>query len=110
MVQDGNVGVSGGVGGAMVVGDFLRVKWKDKDTGEVFEDDVDLRKRLPREMENREICFYIVGPQLYVYVVEPGFLPVGSPEEVPPGAPIKRLPGTYHKRYRIIYPDQARSN
>lgn len=107
-VDAGKVGSASGVAGHMTIGDSLYVKWQTKETGQIFEKTVDLRHRLPLEMENKKVCFYIVGSQLYVYVVNPGFLPVGAPEEEHPEAPIKRMPYTYHSSYRIIYPDQPK--
>ncbi|RYF30649.1 MAG: hypothetical protein EOO23_04690 [Comamonadaceae bacterium] len=65
------LGYSAGVSGAMPVGDFLHVKWRIKDTGEVFEDKVDLRKSLPANMFEHEVTFVIDGKQLYVYLVTP---------------------------------------
>lgn len=60
---------SKGVGGPMPVGEFMYVKWRIKATGEVFEDRVDLRNRLPRDMKNQGLTFVIDGRQLYLYVV-----------------------------------------
>lgn len=70
--RDGSgIGYSWGVNGPMPVGDFLYVKWRLKGTGEVLEDKVDLRHRLPRDMTDHELTFVIEGRQLYVYVVTP---------------------------------------
>lgn len=60
-----------GVNGPMPVGEFLRVKWRLQSTGEVFEERVDLRDRLPRDMTDHELTFVIDGRQLYVFVVTP---------------------------------------
>lgn len=62
---------STGVNGPMPVGEFLRVKWRVKATGEVFEESVELRNRLPADMTNHELTFVIEERQLYVYVVTP---------------------------------------
>ena len=70
-VDGASVGSSWGVNGAMPVGDFLLVKWRLKATGEVIEQQVDLRGRLPRDMTDHELTFVIDGQQLYVYVVTP---------------------------------------
>ena len=59
------------VNGPMPVGEFLYVKWRVKATGELREERVDLRGRLPRDMSDHELTFVIDGPQLYVYVVTP---------------------------------------
>lgn len=60
-----------GVNGSMPVGDHLYVKWRVKATGDVMEEWVDLRSRLPDDMTDHELTFVIDGRQLYVYVVTP---------------------------------------
>ena len=60
-----------GVNGPMPVGEFLYVKWRIKATGEVLEDRVDLRGRLPKDMSDHELTFVIDGRQLFVFVVTP---------------------------------------
>lgn len=67
-----------GVSGPMRIGDDLYVKWRLRDSGETHEDTVDLRSRLPRDLENQRLYLDIEGPQLYVYII--------SREEMPPGA------------------------
>jgi hypothetical protein len=62
---------SDGVHGPMPVGEFLFVKWRVKATGEVMEERVNLRDRLPKNMTNHEITFVIDGRQLHVFVVTP---------------------------------------
>jgi hypothetical protein len=59
------------VSGPMPVGDFLYVKWRIKETGEVFEDRVDLRERLPKNMTNHALTFSIDEKQLHVFVASP---------------------------------------
>jgi hypothetical protein len=59
------------INGPMPVGEFLFVKWRVKATGEVLEQRVDLRDRLPRDMTDHELTFVIDGRQLYVYVLTP---------------------------------------
>jgi len=108
-LNSGRVFYFQGITGAMPVAEFLYVKWRIKGTGEVFEDTVDLRQRLPRDMKDKKVAFYIVGAQLYVYVVDPDSLPPGAQQVIPEGAPIKNLPSTYHKVYKIIYPDSPPS-
>lgn len=74
--KDGTgIGYSDGINGPMPVGAFLSVRWRLKATGEVFEQRVDLRGRLPRDMTDHELTFVIDGPQLYVYVVTPQLQP-----------------------------------
>jgi hypothetical protein len=56
--------------GAISLGDSLYVKWRVRSTGEVFEDTVDLKSRLPKEMEDQRIYFVVKGSQLYVYLTD----------------------------------------
>jgi len=51
--------------------DFLYVKWRDKTTDQVYEDRVDLRKRLPPfdEMYGQKVYFLVEDNQLYVYLI-----------------------------------------
>jgi hypothetical protein len=55
----------------MPVGEFLYVKWRIKATGEIFEDRVDLRERLPKNMTNHTLTFSIDEKQLHVFVATP---------------------------------------
>ena len=52
-------------------GDYLYFKWRVIATGEVFEDRVDLSKRLPQDMNNTRLYIAIFGSQLYVYLFPP---------------------------------------
>ena len=52
-------------------GDYLYFKWRVIATGEVFEDRVDLSKRLPQDMNDRRLFIAIFGSQLYVYLFPP---------------------------------------
>ena len=61
----------GGVFGAMPPGEFLYVKWRIKNSTQTFEDKVDLRSRLPKDMEGLTVHFVIKASQLYVYVIWP---------------------------------------
>lgn len=72
LVQDKNevrVGYRTGINSDMPVAEFLYVRWRLKATGEVIEDRVDLRHRLPKDMSGQGLTFVIDGRQLYVYVV-----------------------------------------
>jgi hypothetical protein len=62
---------SHGVSGLMPIGEFLYVKWRIKATGEVLEDRVDLRGRLPQNMTNHTLTFVPDGKQLRVFVITP---------------------------------------
>jgi hypothetical protein len=55
----------------MLRGDFLYVKWRIDSTGQVYEDTVDLKSRLPRDITNHEIYFIVKGTQLVVYLITP---------------------------------------
>jgi hypothetical protein len=57
------------VSGPMPVGEFLYVRWRIKDSGEMVEHRVDLRDRLPKDMHDQRVTFVIDGKDLYVYVV-----------------------------------------
>jgi len=78
-LQSGQVAQSLTTTGDMIVGEFLYVKWKIKSTGEIYKDTVDLRNRLPRVLYEHTVYFYIMGPQLYVYLITPDRRTSGSP-------------------------------
>jgi hypothetical protein len=69
--QEGYVAGGTGINGPMLLGDTLYVKWRIKATGAVYEDTVDLRTRLPRDITGHTIHFVVKGPQLYVYLISP---------------------------------------
>lgn len=96
VLQSGHVAQSVGTTGDMIVGDFLYVKWKIKETGEIFKDTVDLRNRLPRNLYEHKIYFLIRGPQLFVYLV--------SPDRSPPGTPSNGLRVYGSRKVKILYP------
>jgi hypothetical protein len=66
-----NVFNNTGVAGEMPRGEFLYVKWRIKATGEVHEDRVDLRNRLPADVTNYGVHFLIDGAQLYIFLLPP---------------------------------------
>lgn len=76
--------------------EFLYVKWRNRNTGQVFEDKVDLRQRLPRDLKDQTVYFMIRGAQLYVYLASDQL----RPPDVPPNGP------RIYKRYLVstIYP------
>ncbi len=117
LLREGGVSGSTGINGAFPRGDSLYVKWRIKATGEVFEDTVDMKSRLPEDITGQRIYFVIDGTQLYVYLIsrdpKRGYL---SSEEV---AAADREANTPHKkalrkyvRHKIvtIYPDQPKLN
>jgi hypothetical protein len=99
-VELGQTFSRGGLFGAMPRGEFLYVKWRIKSSGEIFEDKVDLRSRLPADIEGLRIHFVIRGSQLYVYLIWP---PDGHP--FLPKGPVK---GYALQKQMQIYPDQPK--
>lgn len=89
------------VNGPMRLGDSLYVKWRVKKTGEVFEDTVDLRRRLPSDITDHRIYFLIKGPQLYVYLIPP------KSKKRPVGAPPNGPREYQDLDVKTIYPDRA---
>jgi hypothetical protein len=57
----------------------LYVKWRVKATGEVIEDTVDLRDKLPRNIKGHILHFVIRGGHLSVYLVSPERRPADWP-------------------------------
>jgi hypothetical protein len=99
----GRVPQQSNVNGPMRLGESLYVKWRVKATGEIHEDTVDLRNRLPRSMTDHRIYFVIKGPQLYVYLVPP------EEKKLPAGAP-PNGPKIYRDLdVKTIYPDPSKS-
>jgi hypothetical protein len=60
----------GVVHGDILLGDEVYARWRLKATGEIIEDSVDLRKRLPRDMTDHHIQFAINDRQLYVFLMK----------------------------------------
>jgi hypothetical protein len=85
-----------GINGPMPLGEALYVKWRDKATGQTYEDTVDLRPLLPRDMTRQELYFVVAGPQLYVYLIDP----VPRPADWPVVGPKK----FQNEKIRQIYP------
>lgn len=99
-IQQGKTFCFEGVHGPMQRGDFLYVKWRIKSTGSTYEDTVDLRQRLPEDINGDRITFIIKGAQLYVYLVTPQ---KRSKNEAPNG------PEMYDDLKTItLYPDVAK--
>jgi len=76
----------------------LYVKWRIKSTRQEYEDTVDLRRRLPKDMTKHRVHFIVQGSQLYVYLVTPERR---SPD-MPPNGPRAYQP----LKTLTIYPDQ----
>jgi hypothetical protein len=89
--------------GPMRQGDSLYVKWRLKATGEIHEETVDLRHRLPRDITEHRVYFMIKGAQLYVYLVPP------DSKKLPNGAS-STGPRIYRDLdVKTIYPDSPKS-
>lgn len=59
----------GSISGSMPRGDYLYVKWRIKATGEVYEETIDLKSRLPANITEHRISFVIRGTQLSIYLI-----------------------------------------
>lgn len=110
----GSFAYQGNTTGRMPRGEFLYVKWRVKATGEVYEDRVDLRHRLPADVTNYGVHFLIDDAQLYVYAFPPyetkdvfGRVEIhGGHEAVPTrGQVFRDVP---YNRQHQIYPDIAK--
>ncbi len=77
-VKKGQVFRQNSVNGPMLRGDSLYVKWRTRDSGKIYEDTVDLRKRLPADIREHRIHFQVKGGQLYVYLISPETMPSGQ--------------------------------
>jgi len=86
--------------------DFLYVKWRDKTTGQVYEDRVDLRNRLPsfREMYEQTVYFLVEDNQLYVYLI-PAHDWNTKRNHKPPGQRPNGPYATRHLDVKTLYPD-----
>lgn len=110
MLRAGRVPQQIGTSGEIRVGKDLYVKWRLKSTQEVFEQTVDLRDKLPSNIENHTIRFIVNQSQLYVYLITPTKLapnPCPSNERRLPlrisGVPDERVFSLYcsHKIMRL---------
>lgn len=88
------LGAQGNVNGPIPVGEFLYVQWRVKATGEVLEQRVDLRDRLPQNMADHGLTFLMDGRQLYVYVTTPA-------AQHPWGKTATHR--TWHSKYNVTY-------
>ena len=89
-----------GISGPMRRPDSLYVKWLVRSENKTYEDTVDLRKRLPRDIRDLKVYFVVLGPQLHVYLIYPGSREPGAP----PNGPV-----TYRNlKVVTIYPDQPK--
>jgi hypothetical protein len=100
LLKEGRSLQGASINGEMRRGDSLYVKWRIKSTGQVYEDTVDLRRRLPADITAHRIYFIIKGSQLYVYLI--------TPERRSPGTP-PNGPRPYQYLETItVYPQQGK--
>ena len=103
-VKTGEVFPAWGTAGAYPRGEFLFVKWRMKQSGEVHEDKVDLTRLLPAHIEHHGIHFVIRGAQLVVYLIPP---PGVFPSHALQMASSDKRYADYLKQHQI-YPPQAK--
>lgn len=100
---------SGNRTGFLPRGEFLYVKWRIKESGEILEERVDLRHRLPENLTDLQIHFVCHGQKLYVFVIWPWD---GQPwTKGQPQDRYKPVPGGERRfdgqKIQQIYPDPA---
>lgn len=88
-----------GVGEYIPKPEFVYVKWRNMETGQVFKERADLTGRLPDGLDDYKITFFVKGPQLYVYLISPYY--DRRPADWPKG-PIEG--STYRKQWEV-YPN-----
>lgn len=114
--EEGYVAGGTGIHGPMPRGDFLYVKWRNKSTGETFEDTVDLKSRFPADITDHSVYFIIAGRRLHVYLITPEKSapnPCPSREErrrlKKSDAPDDKIFAMYcHRKIITIYPDKPK--
>lgn len=101
-------GECGNMSGDMPIGDFLYVKWRDKATQKVYEDRVDLKKRLPsaKEMHGTTVYFLIDENQLYVYLIPDSDIE-GKRNHRPDNKPANGPAGWDYLDVKTLFPDNA---
>jgi len=98
--EHGSVRQSVGIHGDMLRGDTLYVKWRIKSSGKVYEDTVDLKSLLPRDISKHRIHFTIKDSQLFVYLV--------TPERRPPDFPAIGPREDRHLKVLVLSSDYGR--
>jgi hypothetical protein len=98
---EGHKLVSINLSGPLFLAQKLYVKWRINSTGQVLEDTVDLRQRLPKDMSRQRLHFIVRNTQLYVFVVTPEFRAKDDPQDDGP---------LLYKSHKIltVYPDQSK--
>jgi hypothetical protein len=96
-VENGKIAQRSATGGYMQVGEFLFVKWKIKGSEQIYQENIDLRNRLPADLYDNTIYFVIRGSQLYVYLI--------TPKKIAPGTPSNGLRMYGNRVVKTLYPD-----
>jgi len=97
------------VHGKMRVADFFYIKWRDKTTGQVYEERVDLSRRLPppRKMDGTTVFWLIEDNRLYMYLIPDGGNQFTPLNRRPPDQP-RNGPARYsYLDVKTLYPDNA---
>jgi len=96
--------------GYMPVADFFYIKWRDKATGKVYEERVDLKRRIlsRRKMDGATIHWLLEDNQLYVHLIPDEGSLDGPPRNrrpsgKPPNGPFKYI----ELDVKTLYPDNA---
>lgn len=76
----------------------LDIEWRVKSTNVEYKESVDLKSRLPKDMTNQKIHFWINGNQLFVFLITQERRPSNM---APTGPKI-----TQHLKTLTIFPDQ----
>lgn len=69
--RNGEVRQAARMGGDILRPDKLYVKWRVRATGVAYEQTVNLKQLLPRDIEEHEVHFTVEGARLYVYLISP---------------------------------------
>ena len=101
-LRSGAIEQHSSVSGEMILGETLYIKWRIKSSGEVLEDTVDLKSRLPRDIEGHRLYFVVERRQLNVYLISPRL----RPPDFPVVGPAKYR---YYQAY-VIYPNSTLNN
>jgi len=95
--------------GSAPLADVLYVKWRDRTTGQVYEERVDIERRLPprRKMHGSMVYWLIEDNQLYVYLIPDGGNQYHPLNLRPPDQP-RNGPARYsYLDVKTLYPDNA---
>jgi len=68
-IKNNSVPQGSSITGEFPLGDFVYMKWRIRATGEIVEERVDLRQRLPKDISNKRIYCVIDGHQLYILLM-----------------------------------------